>query len=1473
MIDNNKYKGPRRRFVPNLFFVTLTLIVGCAPQSPGPDPVQSNEPESAGTLPPTAQAAPSSAKPLPLRFVPGEFIVKFKSGISKSSAARTLGKATLVESHESYSVPGLHLVRVGGGEPGALAFKAQLSAEAGIEYIEPNFIYHASAVPNDPDYPRLWAMHNTGQQFGTTMAGPDIGAEQAWDITTGSDDIVVAVIDSGIDYNHEDLAANIWRNDADCDGDGIDDDANGYIDDCHGIDTADSDSDPMDVEGHGTHVSGTIGAVGNNGIGVAGVAWKVKMMACRFLDANGYGSTADAIKCLDYVARMKDRGVNIIATNNSWGSSEDSRALEDAIRAQRDRSILFVAAAGNERQDNDVMPDYPCAQDVANVICVASASDVRDIFSNWGRGIVLLGAPGANIYSTIPGNRYDWKDGTSMATPHVVGALVLLKAQDPTRTPWELRNLLAAGAVHESAIPTIVEGRLSVRNSLTCNNSTVLARLRPMTFEPLSRAPGDTVTIRALHVRCAHGDGDVTVNVSPGGEIVTLRDDGAPGDEVAGDGVYSGRWVAHGDGEYTFNFPAPETETFVVDVDPSIKPGFPLSTYAQSVDNIDLGKPGGYLAIGNIAGDAKLEILTLAQDFGPLYAWNAQGQPMPGWPRYENGDANGLTLGNFDNDFTDLEPMVVWGIGTEIYQGDGSPIPGWPQSPGSLLGQLAAGDLDGDGIDEVLSLPARRADGTLFRTDVTVPAYPPIEEGASYTPEVGDLDADGHADMVNVSSRDGYKLWVSDSNGVRRGFPVAVPGGNSVVSGIRPLIGDVDGDGSPNIVLGSGNYDTNRDQVQIFDNRGRLLRTLQSASYGVDSVVLADMDADGIPEIVKLGASTIEVWRGDGTPLPGWPRTTADEYLETAPAIGDIDGDGKVDLVAVGFQYDTFLDGRVILHAFHADATYLPGFPRTLHAFPGGARPPAIADLDLDGRNDLVVSYGRGLGLRETVFAYDLHGAGPYGPVESSQHSGDARHSGYYQTGKNLPNHAIVSTQVFGAGKIVAANGGIDCRGDCIERFAKGTTVTLAATALAGGTFERWRGACAGQGNPCTLPVTQSTETSADFTSMVSVTRSGSGSGSVTSSIPGIDCGGDCSEAYPARSYVVLTATAPAGNAFESWGGACSGTQPTCEIFVDDVKAVTARFTNHQTLTVTRLGTGSASITSNPAGLTCNAVECTGEFTPGSTVAITVTPAADSYYYSVEYPYCNIFTQPCQVTMNGPQSLRINVPLKPVMTVTVRGNGRVKSDPAGLDCTADCSVPLEVGGYVFQPIADAGWHLARWEGDCSGTSGWCNLYMGSDRAITAVFEQNPALTLNFAGSGSGSINVSGVDTCSANCTLRLSVPRQLTLVASPDVNSTFSGWTGACSGTQSTCAVSYEADMTLEATFTRVAPPSGTGSGSGNSSGGKGGGSIGSLELLVIALALAMRLAKFLGFHVRYASAFLNSASLRAQPRSAASAL
>ena len=255
-------------------------------------------------------------------------------------------------------------------------------------YVERNHVITLQRMPDDPRFVAadsgLWGLNMI-----PLFTDADIDAPEAWDITTGSRNVVVATIDSGIDYNHEDLAANMWRNEADCNGNGVDDDGNGFVDDCHGIAPINGNSDPMDDNAHGTHVAGTIGAVGNNGIGVVGVNWNVQLMPCKMFDADGNGSLAAAIACLDYVAMMKDRGVNIVATNNSWSDNEYSAALRDAIDAHRQRGILFIAAAGNYYQcaddpyecrtdtDNDRKPTWPASFYLPNIISVANSRRLR----------------------------------------------------------------------------------------------------------------------------------------------------------------------------------------------------------------------------------------------------------------------------------------------------------------------------------------------------------------------------------------------------------------------------------------------------------------------------------------------------------------------------------------------------------------------------------------------------------------------------------------------------------------------------------------------------------------------------------------------------------------------------------------------------------------------------------------------------------------------------------------------------------------------------------------------------------------------------------------------------------------------------------------------------------------------------------------------------------------------------------------
>lgn len=301
-----------------------------------------------------------------------------------------------------------------------------------VLYAEPDYRISVSAVPDDPRFAELWGLNNDGQTGGTADA--DIDAAEAWDFTTGSGDTIVAVIDTGVDYLHEDLAANIWTNPGEIAGDGIDNDGNGYVDDVHGYDFANRDGDPMDDHNHGTHVAGTIGAVAGNGVGVAGVNWNVQIMAVKFLDATGNGSISAAVDALDYAVA---NGATI--SNNSWGYNGGySQALYDAIARARDADHIFVAAAGNGNilgigQNNDATPFYPSSYDLDNIVAVAALdhNDSRAVFSNFGAASVDLGAPGVNILSTVRNNGYSAFNGTSMATPHVAGVVALLRDFQP----------------------------------------------------------------------------------------------------------------------------------------------------------------------------------------------------------------------------------------------------------------------------------------------------------------------------------------------------------------------------------------------------------------------------------------------------------------------------------------------------------------------------------------------------------------------------------------------------------------------------------------------------------------------------------------------------------------------------------------------------------------------------------------------------------------------------------------------------------------------------------------------------------------------------------------------------------------------------------------------------------------------------------------------------------------------------------
>ena len=345
----------------------------------------------------------------PLRLVlPGEILVAFEDEVAalhrNQGAAKAFDAAgKLVGVEGLHSPQSLLHVSDSANRPDRLVTKWQLPAgvdvlsmvnrlsnRPGIAYAEPNYFLQLDAtIPNDASFDELWGMHNSGQQIGgaSGTVDADIDASEAWDITTGSHQIVVGVIDTGVDYNHQDLAGNIWTNLGEIADNNLDDDGNGYIDDIHGWDWVNDDNDPMDDSGHGSHCSGTIGAVGGNATGVVGVNWNVQIMGLKFLDADGGGYTDDAVLAVKYTTTMRnlyetsggERGANIVLTSNSWGGGGYSQTLYDAIEASGQANMLFVAASGNGLNNNDTSPHYPASYDLDNIISVAATDPADDI--------------------------------------------------------------------------------------------------------------------------------------------------------------------------------------------------------------------------------------------------------------------------------------------------------------------------------------------------------------------------------------------------------------------------------------------------------------------------------------------------------------------------------------------------------------------------------------------------------------------------------------------------------------------------------------------------------------------------------------------------------------------------------------------------------------------------------------------------------------------------------------------------------------------------------------------------------------------------------------------------------------------------------------------------------------------------------------------------------------------------------------
>jgi subtilisin family serine protease len=414
-----------------------------------------------------------------VNYLPNEVLVKFSHGLSEKGRANAMSRIggsvaekILTKTMQRFGdQDGIYLVHT----PMAVLEAISKLKGVEIEFAEPNYIYNHDAVSNDTYFTNgsLWGMYgdasSPANQYGSQAA-------EAWAAgKTGSSSVIVGVIDEGAQWSHQDLSANFWTNPYDP-VDGVDNDGNGYKDDIHGWDFDKNDNTTYDgtVDDHGTHVCGTIGAVGGNGVGVAGVNWNVTLISAKFLGRRG-GTTANAIKAVDYFTDLKTRhGLNIVATNNSWGGGGFSQGLQDAIERANTANILFVAAAGNGGSDgvgdnNDAVANYPSNYPNTNIIAVASitSSGARSSFSNYGATKVDIGAPGSGIFSTLPsstGNKYGSYSGTSMATPHVSGACALYASTHPGSNAAAIKSGILNSAVATSSLSgkCVTGGRLNV---------------------------------------------------------------------------------------------------------------------------------------------------------------------------------------------------------------------------------------------------------------------------------------------------------------------------------------------------------------------------------------------------------------------------------------------------------------------------------------------------------------------------------------------------------------------------------------------------------------------------------------------------------------------------------------------------------------------------------------------------------------------------------------------------------------------------------------------------------------------------------------------------------------------------------------------------------------------------------------------------------------------------------------------------
>jgi uncharacterized repeat protein (TIGR01451 family) len=942
-----------------------------------------------------AHAAP--AEP----FVPGEVLVKLGQGTRDESVIETLRAGNDVDQAERLAgVRSGTLWRLRSRSRSTEALVQAMRQDPRVVYAEPNYIVRGAATPNDPSYTEQWGLKNVGQSIlgSVGVAGSDIHAEAAWNVTTGSRSIVIGVVDSGIDYNHPDLSANLWANPGGVGRPGC---AAGT----HGFNAITSTCDPMDDHFHGTHVAGTIGAVGNNGIGVAGVNWTTSIMALKFLDQTNHGTIANAIVAIDFAIQAKIGGVNLRVLNNSWGGSGNSNALRDVIQEANDHDILFVIAAMNDAVNLDVLPTYPASFNLPNTITVA-AIDNRDAltsFSNYGPHSVHLAAPGFIVLSTMPGNSYAYADGTSMACPHVSGVAALILANAPGRTTAQVKSAIldTVDPVPKLAGKTVTGGRLNAARAIGVPAGPDFT---------LSVAPSSRLVMRG------NATSYVVTIVPTGGfaGAVALSVDGLPSGASA---------------SFTAN-PATTTSTLVITTTAAAQPGTrPLSITGLSGSLYD-GVPATLLvAEPPVAGCSSF---------------------LPPLDSLAGVDPAAIATADFNRDgIPDLAVAAAGSNGVFVVLGEGDggfgPLVRINTGPGPR--SVIVGDFNADAKTDLavanssgnsVSVALGNGDGTFQFANSYLAGANPRSLAAA------DLDRDGDLDLAVVNSEsDDVSILFGQGNG---SFGATVS--YATASGpVGIIVANLNGDLWPDLAVAA--HDAGKVSILTGNAGGAFSPAVQvSAAGGPTSLAGGDFNGDGKTDLAVSQGDTgkISILRGNGNATF---QAAVDHPACSAPtsvAVFDAEGDGKADLAVTcgGSDQVAFLSG-----------TGTGTFASPL-LFSSGMGPASVVAVDVDGdtRKDLAVassvgllSIHRGFGTCSDLTIAKSHAANfvrgdgqQYTIVVSNPGAGPT--TGAVSVTDTLPP-GLTTTAMSGAGWTCIASESMCARGDVLGAGASYPPITL----------------------------------------------------------------------------------------------------------------------------------------------------------------------------------------------------------------------------------------------------------------------------------------------------------------------------------------------------------------------------------------------------------------------------------------------